>query len=140
MNSRQHLIQRGIPRVLVAVLAMALAFGDALGHLTLAQATNPATPPPKAAPASGAPATTPPTGESTKIPSEQLEMLVAPVALYPDPLLAQVLAASTYPLELVQLQQWLAKNPGLKDQALVTAVGKEPWIQAFSRWPAYRTW
>ncbi len=51
-------------------------------------------------------------------------MLVAPVALYPDPLLAQVLAASTYPLELVQLQQWLAKNPGLKDQALVTAVGK----------------
>src|SRR5580704_15479382 len=102
MNSRQHLIHRGAPRLLVAVLAMALAFGDAMVHLTLAQATNP--PPPKAAnPASGAPATTPPTGESTKIPLEQLEMLVAPIALYPDPLLAQVLAASTYPLELVQL-------------------------------------
>ena len=40
--------------------------------------------------------------------------LVAPVALYPDPLLAQVLAASTYPLELVQLQQWLAQHQELK--------------------------
>jgi len=37
-----------------------------------------------------------------------------------------VLAASTYPLELIQLQQWLTKNPGLKDQALVDAVAKQP--------------
>ena len=42
-----------------------------------------------------------------KIPNDQLDSLVAPIALYPDPLLAQVLAASTYPLEIVQLQQWL---------------------------------
>src|SRR6185503_16028666 len=42
-----------------------------------------------------------------KIPAEQLDALVAPIALYPDPLLAQTLAASTYPLEIVQLQQWL---------------------------------
>src|SRR5438270_2191863 len=61
------------------------------------------------------------------IPAEQLDSLVAPIALYPDPLLAQVLAASTYPLELVQLQQWLQKNPGLKDKALVDAVQKQPW-------------
>src|SRR5262249_22614903 len=53
-----------------------------------------------------------------KIPPEQLDSLVAPVALYPDPLLAQVLAASTYPLEIIQLQQWLKKNPNLKDKAL----------------------
>jgi hypothetical protein len=39
-----------------------------------------------------------------KIPDDQLDSLVAPVALYPDPLLAQVLAASTYPLEIIQLQ------------------------------------
>src|SRR5215469_10565404 len=45
--------------------------------------------------------------KAAKIPPEQLDSLVAPIALYPDPLLAQVLAASTYPLELIQLQQWL---------------------------------
>ena len=52
---------------------------------------------------------------------------MAPIALYPDPLLAQTLVASTYPLEIVQLQQWLAKNPDLKDKALADAVAKQPW-------------
>ena len=62
-----------------------------------------------------------------KIPPDQLDSLVAPIALYPDPMLAQVLAASTYPLEVVQLQQWLEKNKGLKDKALADAVQKQPW-------------
>jgi hypothetical protein len=57
----------------------------------------------------------------------KLEALVAPIALYPDPLLAQTLAASTYPLEIVQLQQWLAKHPDLKDKALVDSVARQPW-------------
>src|SRR6516225_183992 len=48
--------------------------------------------------------------EAPKISNDELDSLVAPIALYPDPLLAQVLAASTYPLELIQLQQWLDKN------------------------------
>lgn len=65
--------------------------------------------------------------EAGKLPPDQLDSLVAPVALYPDPLLAQVLAASTYPLEIIQLQQWLGKNKGLKDKALVDAVSKQPW-------------
>src|ERR1044071_3890199 len=43
----------------------------------------------------------------------QLDALVAPLALYPDPLLGQALAASTYPLELVETQQWLQKHPDL---------------------------
>ena len=42
-------------------------------------------------------------------------------------MLAQVLAASTYPLEIIQLQQWLEKNKNLKDKALVDAVSKQPW-------------
>jgi hypothetical protein len=42
-------------------------------------------------------------------------------------MLAQTLAASTYPLEIIQLQQWLTKNPGLKDKALADAVEKQPW-------------
>src|SRR5580658_2095149 len=65
--------------------------------------------------------------EAPKIPPDQLDSLVAPIALYPDPMLAQVLAASTYPLEVVQLQQWLEKNKGLKDKALADAVQKQPW-------------
>ena len=75
---------------------------------------------------------------ASTIPRDQLDSLVAPVALYPDPLLAQVLAASTYPLEIIQLQQWLTKNPGLKDQALADAVAKQPWdpsIQALAALP-----
>src|SRR5262252_11228086 len=56
------------------------------------------------------------------IPNEKLDSLVAPVALYPDPLLAQTLAASTYPLEVIQLQQWMANNSYLKDQALADAL------------------
>jgi Protein of unknown function (DUF3300) len=76
--------------------------------------------------------------QSSKIPAEQLDSLVAPIALYPDPLLAQVLAASTYPLEIIQLQQWLTKNKNLKDKALADAVAKEPWdasVQALAALP-----
>src|SRR5438094_1557787 len=71
--------------------------------------------------------TTSDTEEAPKIPSDQLDSLVAPIALYPDPLLAQVLAASTYPLEIIQLQQWLDRNKNLKDKALADAVAKQPW-------------
>ena len=67
---------------------------------------------------------------AAKIPNDQLDSLVAPIALYPDPLLAQVLAASTYPLEIVQLQQWLAKHTDLKGEALAAAVEKEAWDPA----------
>jgi len=76
--------------------------------------------------------------EAPKIPPDQLDSLVAPIALYPDPMLAQVLAASTYPLEIIQLQQWLQKNKNLKDKALVDAVQKQPWdpsVQALAALP-----
>src|SRR6516165_11412422 len=76
--------------------------------------------------------------EAPPMPPEQIDSLVAPIALYPDSLLAQTLAASTYPLELIQLQQWLAKNPGLKDHALADAVAKQPWdpsVQALAGLP-----
>ncbi len=76
--------------------------------------------------------------EAPKIPNEKLDSLVAPIALYPDPLLAQTLAASTYPLEVIQLQQWLANNKHLKGQALVDSVEKQPWdpsVQATAAFP-----
>jgi hypothetical protein len=76
--------------------------------------------------------------QTAKIPPEQLDSLVAPIALYPDPLLAQVLAASTYPLEIVLLQRWLEKNKSLKDKELADAVAKQPWdpsVQALAGLP-----
>jgi len=79
------------------------------------------------APASPAPSGSPAPEEAPKLTNDQLDSLVAPIALYPDPLLAQTLVASTYPLEIIQLQQWLDKNKNLKDKALADAVGKQPW-------------
>jgi hypothetical protein len=109
-------------RSLVAIVCAALlAPGESV---FLAQATPPAT--------------SQATVEEPKLPPEQLDSLVAPIALYPDPLLGQVLVASTYPLEIVQLQQWLAKNTALKDKALTDAVAKQPWdpsIQSMAALP-----
>src|SRR3954465_15236822 len=76
--------------------------------------------------------------QQPKISNDQLDALVAPLALFPDPLLAQVLAASTYPLEIVQLQQWLQRNKGLKDKALAPPGRKQPWdpsVQAMAGLP-----
>src|SRR5208283_1518411 len=73
-----------------------------------------------------------------KIPNDQLDSLVAPIALYPDPLLSQVLVASTYPLEIIQLQQWLQKNSTLKGEELTKAVQQQDWdpsIQAMAALP-----
>ena len=73
-----------------------------------------------------------------KIPDDQLDSLVAPIALYPDPLLSQVLVASTYPLEIIQLQQWLQKNSTLKGEELTKAVQQQDWdpsIQAMAVLP-----
>src|SRR5262245_26952279 len=67
------------------------------------------------------------TEEAAKLPPDQLDSLVAPIALYSDSLLAQTLAASTYPLEIIQLQQWMGKNKNLQGQALADAVLKQPW-------------
>jgi Protein of unknown function (DUF3300) len=72
------------------------------------------------------------------IPADQLDSLVAPIALYPDPLLAQTLAASTYPLEVIQLEQWMANNKYLKNKALADAVARQPWdpsVQAMAAFP-----
>jgi hypothetical protein len=58
---------------------------------------------------------------------EELDQILAPVALYPDALLAQVLMASTYPLEVVQADRWAKQNKDLKGDALTAALEKQPW-------------
>ena len=77
------------------------------------------------------PGNSPPTVQSQPsdqlLKPEQLEALVAPIALYPDDLLANVLAASTYPLEVVQADRWLKERKNLKGDALKTEVEKQAW-------------
>jgi len=60
---------------------------------------------------------------------QQLDQMVAPVALYPDPLLSQILMASTYPLEVVEAYRWQqsAGNSGLKGDQLAAALEQQPW-------------
>src|SRR5579864_4829961 len=58
---------------------------------------------------------------------DQLDSLVAPIALYPDPILSQVLVASTYPLEIVEAARWLGQNSSLQGKALVDAAAKQSW-------------
>ena len=59
--------------------------------------------------------------------SEQLQQLVAPIALYPDSLVAQILAASTFPEQVVEADRWVQANPDLKGEALGHAVDQQPW-------------
>ncbi len=60
-------------------------------------------------------------------PPEQIGQLVAPVALYPDALLAQILMAATYPLDIVQAARWQEKNKQLEGEALQKASDEQPW-------------
>jgi len=70
--------------------------------------------------------------------ADQLTNLVAPIALYPDGLLSQVLVASTYPLEVVEAQQWLQRNPTLRGTQLTDAAKQQSWdpsVQALVAFP-----
>jgi hypothetical protein len=71
--------------------------------------------------------------------SDQLDDLVTPIALYADPLIAQILAASTYPLEVVQADRWVQSNSQLQGTALTEAAAQQPWdpsIQALVVFPS----
>lgn len=69
--------------------------------------------------------TTAPTQPQLK-PAE-LDQLLAPVALYPDPLLSEILIASTYPLEVVQADRWAKSNKTFTGETLTAALGKQSW-------------
>jgi hypothetical protein len=62
-----------------------------------------------------------------KFSQEQLDQILAPIALYPDSLLAQIFIASTYPLEVVVADRWAHQNKNLKGDELNNALGKQPW-------------
>ena len=75
----------------------------------------------------GAGAVRAPGANQQRLSAEQLDQMMAPVALYSDPLLAQVLMASTYPLEVVQADRWAKSHRNLKGDALTSALANESW-------------
>ena len=71
--------------------------------------------------------------------SDELDQLVAPIALYPDALVAQILAGSTYPTEMVEAARWQSANPGLSGDDLAAAVDSTNWdpsIKALTQFPS----
>src|SRR5262245_6426352 len=68
---------------------------------------------------------------------EEIEQMVAPIALYPDSLIAQILMASTYPLEVVEEARWVRANRSVKDKALEDAMQKQNWDPAVKSLTAF---
>jgi hypothetical protein len=105
------------------LLACALAYPVADSP---AQSEEAAQPPPAEAATTAAPATAAAPADGT-FAADQLEQLVAPIALYPDALLTQILMAATYPLEVVQADRFVRENPELKEDALDKALLEQDW-------------
>jgi hypothetical protein len=88
-----------------------------------------------------------PTGQSNEQPptapvqlsAQELQQLVAPIALYPDALVAQILAASTYPTEIVEADRWIQDHPNVKGEELAKEVDKQSWdpsVKALTQFPS----
>src|SRR5690348_6292312 len=71
--------------------------------------------------------TTPPAPRTAAATQPELDQMLAPIALYPDSLLSQILMASTYPLEVVEAARWSRANPGFKGEDAVNAVEQRDW-------------
>jgi hypothetical protein len=116
----------------LCLCALALTVSSGLAGRLAAQEPPPAAPS-GAAPPAGAP---PPAYEPQS--AEQLEQLVAPIALYPDSLVAQILAAATFPEQVVEADRWVQANRGLQGDALAQAVSGQPWddsVKALTGFP-----
>jgi hypothetical protein len=120
-------------RKAIAILCVVLLPGA--GTLAVAQ---PPGPPPDQPFDQQAPGPGPAQPPAQLMSPQQVENLVAPIALYPDPLLGQVLAASTYPLEIVEAQQWMQQHRELRGQQLTDAARQQNWdasVQALVAFP-----
>jgi Protein of unknown function (DUF3300) len=82
---------------------------------------------------------TPSVTQPAQMTPEYLQQLVAPIALYPDELVAQILAASTYPTEIVEADRWLQQHSNLKGAQLAAEVNKQSWdpsVKALTQFPS----
>jgi hypothetical protein len=119
MTRASSIIQKAAATLCVVLLPFSVSFGQALPP------TQPGAPPPLQQ-------------DGPLMSPQQLDNLVAPVALYPDPLLGQVLAASTYPLEIAEAQQWLQRNGNLQGAQRMDAARQQNWdpsVQALVAFP-----
>ena len=81
----------------------------------------------------------PPPPQAAQQTPEQLQQLVAPIALYPDALVAQILAAATYPAEVVEADRWMQQHSDLKGKKLADEVNKQSWdpsVKALAQFPS----
>jgi len=116
-------------QILGSVLSMALVFVTLPLNLPAYQDAQ--APPP----AQGQSSSQPPYTQQTP---DQLQQLVAPIALYPDSLVAQILAASTFPDQIVEADRWVQAHPDLKGDDLAKAVDQQPWdpsVKALTAFP-----
>ena len=114
--------RRSRPGAATLLVAGAFAFATAIGAPPRLLHAQPA-------PTAGAAEAAPVAGREDRLTQPQLEQLLAPIALYPDDLLMQVLMAATYPLEVVQAKRWLGQgqNAALRGDALAQALKSQPW-------------
>ena len=112
---------------LAIILAAAVAMPTSIASAVAPAPTAAPAPAPPAPTAAAAPASKPAAPAATKLKPEEFEQAVATIALYPDSVLAQVLMASTYPLEIVQADRWATENKALKGDALTAALEKQTW-------------
>ena len=80
-----------------------------------------------------------PQAQAAQQSSEQLQELVAPIALYPDALIAQIVAAATYPDQIVEAEKWMQQHKALQGDQLGKEVDKESWdpsVKALTQFPA----
>src|SRR4029077_9189968 len=128
-------ISRRARKLAQSLLAFALS-AALIAEPAMAQAQdNPAAPTAQATDAE-ANAAEPAAGESVS--RDELEKLLAPIALYPDPLLAQMLPASAYPVQIVQAQRWLDKNKALVAKNDYSGIDNQNWdpaVKALARFP-----
>ena len=103
----------------ITVLGTVVVAVFAAGLATIQAQTPPAQPAAAAAPA--------PANKAPPFKQEELESLLAPIALYPDALLAQIFMASTYPLEVVEAARWSKEHPDVKGDAVAGAVQSQTW-------------
>jgi hypothetical protein len=118
------------------------AVGESILVLLLSTALLVATCPPVLSASQDAQAPPPPNNQAppyTQQTPEQLQRLVAPIALYPDSLVAQILAASTFPEQVVEADRWVQSHPELKGEALAQAADQQPWdpsVKALTAFPS----
>jgi hypothetical protein len=121
---------RMIEKLLISVLSLGLIFATWTQNIAASQDAQ--APDQSAAPAAQAP----PYAQQTP---GQLQQLVAPIALYPDSLVAQILAASTFPEQVVEADRWVQAHPDLKGDALAQAVDQQNWdpsVKALTAFPS----